>query len=591
MEWQNRRRVQYTDGPVGNGNIISSEAVAQVQVDLTVDLNVDVSLLGSDDDTGSEDTGSEDTGSEDVGSQEVRDEGYKTPRCGPEHDRRVLLADIRRYLCIGTVADISKIERVAPTLKRVTPHIEGTESEDIIEWKDPIPDWEPQEDGQPLWMQCLRDDVAAILLVPEWPAQSLTWDEYDHYCVRKSMVEEIHPETLLNEDRECSICHEPFDDGKKGAWEEKHIAIKVACRGQHLMGSICLYRWFGTLDTEFIRSCPMCRDKLVDPPVEQPYQTLEDVLDTVENNGTLLLWTLQYYSDISHWFFFGFEQLQEELKFVYQILISRIDLHMPVELLAECRERARILMRMLIEHMSDCPLKQVCLRNAFSEYKSPKTICDWTLTTRMAANTNLVQDLRHTVLCYIKTIDVPDKDPWDLFSAEQIKTGSMDSYGKEFWLRVINAAQHTTSLLQAEKYFGHQGDSGYTLRHGLHEREKLQKLGLFRFLFRHDDSFDQDTMDLLLKKISLDDLGSSLRQTVRPTLEDFYQAVNPPREETKCGTANIRVEEASANGSASTLIKNKPMGTELIELSPIEQSNSVSFAQFLDSCFEGRDDF
>ena len=164
----------------------------------------------------------------------------------------------------------------------------------------------------------------------------------------------------------------------------------------------------------------------------------------------------------------------------------------------------------------------------------------------------LVQDLWYTVRSYVKTMDEPDKDPWDLFSAEQIKTGAMDGYGKEFWLRVVNAALYSTMVLQRAKHFSHQGDCGSILRHDLHEREKLQKIGLSRFLFRHDDSFDQETMGLLLKKVSLHDLGELLRRTETPSLEGFYEAVRSQRNGTAGRTACITVRAASAQGSVVT---------------------------------------
>ena len=95
-----------------------------------------------------------------------------------------------------------------------------------------------------MWQQCLRDDVRALLITPKWPFESLTWDEYDHHCVRNSIVEIVDPDTLQGDEKKCSIFYNPFDDSKTGAWEEKHLAVKVTCRGQHLIGSTCFYKWY-----------------------------------------------------------------------------------------------------------------------------------------------------------------------------------------------------------------------------------------------------------------------------------------------------------------------------------------------------------
>jgi hypothetical protein len=517
MEPQSRRRRQYTDNTIGNVDIVPSRAEVQATEEPAKDLRRSAAVSRSDD----------------VDNEDTASEGYSTPRYGSYQDRKTLLADIEAYFYYKAAVSIAEIEKVFAALKEAALHIEDADDEDIIEWVDPIPGWEPQEHGPPLWQQCLRDDVTAILPMPKWPLESLTWDEYDHYCVRNSIVEIVVPDTLPEDDKKCPICYEPFDDCKKGPWEEKHLAVKVTCQGKHLIGSTCLYQWFRSLSTDSVHGCPLCRDKLVEPPAQEPQHTLEDLLDIVEENGILPIWALQYYSDIARWFPFELDQLREELKFIYQILADRIDLHMPVDYLAECRERARIVMRMLVEHLPDCPLTRHCRQSAFAEYETPEYIRDWTVERRREENTFLVQNLWCTVRSYVKTMDKPDRDPWDLFSAEQIKTGAMDGYGKEFWLRVVNAALHSTRVLQRAKHFGHQGEWGYILRHDLHEREKLQKIGLFRFLFRHDDSFDQVTMGLFLKKISLHDLGVLLRQTEMTSLEDFYKTVRSQRAEPK----------------------------------------------------------
>ena len=532
-----------------------SRAEIQAMEELTKDLRLSVAVSRSDD----------------VGNDDTANEGYSTPRYGSDQDRKTLLADIEAYVYYKAAVPIAEIEKVFAALKEAVLHIEDADDEEIIEWVDPIPDWEPQEHGPPLWQQCLRDDVRAILTMPKWPLESLTWDEYDHYCVRNSIVEIVDPDTLLDIDKKCPICYEPFNNCKKGAWEEKHLAVKVTCQGQHLLGSTCLYKWFGLLSTNAVHGCPLCRDKLVEPPVQKPQHTLEDLLDIVEDNPILPIWALQYYSDIARWFPFELNQLREELKFIYQILADQIDLHMPVDYLAECRERARILMRMLVEYLPDCPLTRHCRQNAFAEYETPEYICDWTVERRREENMFLVQDLWYTVRSYVKAMDEPDRDPSDLFSAEQIKTGAMDGYGKEFWLRIVNAALHSTRVLQRAKHFSHQGDCGPILRHDLHEREKLQKIGLFRFLFRHDDSFNQETMGHLLKNVSLHDLGVLLRQTDIPSLEDFYQTVHSQRNGTAGG---MSVRAASAQGSIITQTNNQSTGPKPIEFKPAERRSA-----------------
>jgi hypothetical protein len=106
-----------------------------------------------------------------------------------------------------------------------------------------------------------------------WLKGDLPWEEELQKVAQKSIMEILQPESIPEEDRKCAICYEEFEThgllDVALMWEEKHLPVKVRCRGQHVLGSTCLYQWMIELSPRSY-NCPMCRDKLVDAPGERP---------------------------------------------------------------------------------------------------------------------------------------------------------------------------------------------------------------------------------------------------------------------------------------------------------------------------------
>ena len=355
---------------------------------------------------------------------------------------------------------------------------EEEHEEDEGNWmSDPLPGWRPQA-VYPYWEQFLHDDVRALLVPPDVMRSQGYW--------KMKMLGDVVSPTTLPEDGQCPICYDPYEAGSHPCDiidNNKHLAVKVVCRGGHIIGSKCLQEWILSSQKEH---CPMCRDPLRDVcPLKGRALPLE---------------SLQYLADVQAWFPMTYDRLLVELTAVYHKLSILPAAQAGLIRIHRYRERARILIRALSVHVPVHLLPSVTRQVAFDTLiESVETIRGWTPDGIEARNGVLLNCLYEVVYLFVKHSPDPVTFYFDLTGQDE---AAMDKFDASRWIRELESIVHACELVEGEGLrIAHLNWSGRWLRGIRIHRLYLWAKGYDRFDRSRATVEEQNKLNVMAEKV------------------------------------------------------------------------------------------